>query len=226
MLNSSHKSISPEKKLLRLFPIVRAPSINRTWEILSGTIPTGQKLQRWEEKRAVPRAGSPFIWCVHGNSSLEWRKQGNWKIEVLFRCLKESRYEKCNLKPLLKEMLKLKLPPFEVEKMGMPSSGQMGCSKISPLCVIYRIHCYTKGWLGDEICMKIASDPSGPPTKPSGGATLLGQPCCASRKKALVKPKFVYPEPVCMMYPLQQSQPRFLRPDALLHTYQLVPSFF
>lgn len=83
MLNSSHKSISPGKKLLRLVPIVRAPSINRTWEILSGTIPTGQKLQQWEEKRAVPRAGSPFIWCVHGNSSLEWRKQGKLE-EVLF----------------------------------------------------------------------------------------------------------------------------------------------
>ena len=136
MLNSSHKSISLEKKLLRLFPIVRAPSITRIWEILSGTIPTGQKLQQWEEKRAVLRAVSPFIWCVRGNSSLEWRTQRNWKIEGLFRCLKEGRYEKCNLKPLPKETLKLKLPPLRWEKWVCQVLAKLVGPRF-PLCVLF-----------------------------------------------------------------------------------------
>ena len=38
------------------------------------------------------------------------------------------------------------------------------------------IHAPIKGWTGDEICVKMASHPSDPSTRPSGGATLLGQP--------------------------------------------------
>ena len=75
-------------------------------------------------------------------------------------------------------------------------------------------HAPIRGWTGGEICMKMSSHPSNLSARPSGGATLLG-----SMKKALVKTEFVYPEPVCMMYSLQQNHPHFLRPDALLKSW-------
>ena len=58
---------------------------------------------------------------------------------VFIQGLKEGRFKKkkCNLKECPEEMLKLRLHPYEIRKNRCIKFWP----KISPLCVIYLMHC-------------------------------------------------------------------------------------
>lgn len=190
MLNPSPKSVSPEKNHLQCFlQWDPHPSITTDWEMLSGTVSMGQKLQQWEGMRAVSRGGSSFIWC---NLSCLWgffcavEKPRELEDKNVLQVSGGGQIWKTEPEALSQGNAETQVTSLcEQQICQVPATT--GWPGVFPFCVIYRIPCCTiKGWFGDEICLKIASNPSYPPTKPSGGAAAARTALLWEREESLL----------------------------------------